>query len=176
MALEHAILVSLMERSGSGFELARRFDRSIGYFWSATHQQIYRSLRRMHDVGWLDATVVGQAGRPDKKVYTPTEVGKAELRRWLAAPVDGGKPQAVLAVKLRGASFGDPGAVRREFEQQLERSDALLDTYRTIEKRDFPNPAALTGAKLHQHLVLQAGLRGQETFSAWCRDVVAALA
>ena len=39
MALEHAILVSLTERAGSGYELARRFDRSIGYFWPATHQQ-----------------------------------------------------------------------------------------------------------------------------------------
>ncbi|MGA7054394.1 MAG: PadR family transcriptional regulator, partial [Mycobacterium sp.] len=42
MALPHAILVSLCERDGSGYELARRFDRSIGYFWAATHQQIYR--------------------------------------------------------------------------------------------------------------------------------------
>ena len=36
MALPHAILVSLCEQSGSGYELARRFDRSIGYFWAAT--------------------------------------------------------------------------------------------------------------------------------------------
>ena len=47
MALTHAILVALSEQSGSGYELARRFDRSIGYFWSATHQQIYRTLRVM---------------------------------------------------------------------------------------------------------------------------------
>ncbi|BBZ03212.1 hypothetical protein MCHIJ_26490 [Mycolicibacterium chitae] len=33
MALPHAILVSLSEQSGSGYELASRFDRSIGYFW-----------------------------------------------------------------------------------------------------------------------------------------------
>ena len=45
MALEHAILVSLLEKPGSGYELARRFERSIGYFWTATHQQIYRTLR-----------------------------------------------------------------------------------------------------------------------------------
>ena len=38
VALPHVILVSLSEQSGSGYELARRFDRSIGYFWSATHQ------------------------------------------------------------------------------------------------------------------------------------------
>ncbi|MEU0155402.1 PadR family transcriptional regulator [Micromonospora fulviviridis] len=42
MSLEHAILVSLLEQPASGYELARRFDRSIGRFWTATHQQIYR--------------------------------------------------------------------------------------------------------------------------------------
>ncbi|MGH3947803.1 MAG: PadR family transcriptional regulator, partial [Pseudonocardiaceae bacterium] len=53
MALEHAILVSLTERSGSGYELAKRFDKSIGFFWGATHQQIYRVLKRMDEAGWV---------------------------------------------------------------------------------------------------------------------------
>ena len=75
MALPHAILVSLCEQSGSGYELTHRFDRSIGYFWSATHQQIYRTLRTMEDDGWVSATVVAQRGRPDKKVYTVSEAG-----------------------------------------------------------------------------------------------------
>ena len=47
MSLKFAILTSLTERSGSGIELARRFDKSIGYFWPATHQQIYRELDRL---------------------------------------------------------------------------------------------------------------------------------
>jgi len=42
MPLDHALLVALSERPASGLELARRFDRSIGYFWHASHQQIYR--------------------------------------------------------------------------------------------------------------------------------------
>ncbi len=51
MALEHAILVSLSERAASGSDLVRRFDASIGFFWSATHQQIYRVLGRMEGDG-----------------------------------------------------------------------------------------------------------------------------
>ena len=59
MSLEHALLVSLRERPGTGIELARRFDRSIGFFWQATHQQIYRVLRRMEDDGWVSASTGG---------------------------------------------------------------------------------------------------------------------
>src|SRR5215470_5975636 len=99
MALEHAILVSLSERSGSGYELARRFEKSIGLFWSATHQQIYRVLKRMEDAGWVAVEAVAQEGRPDKKVHTVSAEGRAELRRWLAEPNPSAGPQE-LAVKL----------------------------------------------------------------------------
>lgn len=92
MALEHALLVSLTERAGSGYELARRFDKSIGYFWSATHQQIYRVLKRMAESGWLNSESVTQEGRPDKKVYSVSEAGRTELARWIAEPFDSGTP------------------------------------------------------------------------------------
>src|SRR6478609_10103268 len=55
VALEHALLVSLRERPATGIELTRRFDRSIGFFWRATHQQIYKVLRRMERDGWVAA-------------------------------------------------------------------------------------------------------------------------
>ena len=53
MSIQHALLTSLLEKPSSGYELARRFDKSMGYFWSATHQQIYRELGRMAEAGWL---------------------------------------------------------------------------------------------------------------------------
>ena len=81
MALEHAILVSLSERPASGLDLTRRFDRSIGFFWSATHQQIYRVLARMEADGWVRSTAVAQHGRPDKKVYDVAAAGRRELAR-----------------------------------------------------------------------------------------------
>src|ERR1700737_5316606 len=90
VALPHAILVSLCEQAGSGYELTHRFDRSIGYFWSATHQQIYRTLRTMEGDGWVSATLVVQRGRPDKKVYTVSDTGRAELARWIAGPLRAG--------------------------------------------------------------------------------------
>ena len=114
MALEHAILVALSERDGSGYELARRFDRSIGYFWPATHQQIYRVLRRMDEAGWVTHTEIAQDGRPDKKVYRVSAAGRDELSRWLAEPEDPAVLRDGLGVKLRGASLGDPGVVLQE--------------------------------------------------------------
>jgi DNA-binding PadR family transcriptional regulator len=175
MALEHAILVSLTERAGSGYELARRFDRSIGYFWPATHQQIYRVLRRMEEAGWVTHTDVAQEGRPDKKVYEVSVAGRAELTQWLAEPVDPAVLRDGLAVKLRGASLGDTSAVLREVERHRAEHSALLEVYRGIQLRDFPKPAKLNGRELHQYLVLRGGIRAEESFVAWCDEVIQAL-
>lgn len=185
MALPHAILVSLCEQAGSGYELARRFDRSIGYFWSATHQQIYRTLRAMENDGWVRATTVAQHARPDKRVYTVADPGRAELARWIAEPLSPtrtGRGSALsdnatreVAVKLRGAVYGDAAALRGQIDAlRAERADSL-NTYRGLEKRAFADPAALTGAALHQYLVLRGGIRAEESAIGWLDEVSQAL-
>ena len=106
MALEHAILVSLPERSASGYDLARRFDASIGHFWRASHQQIYKVLGRMETDKLVESNLVAQAGRPDKKVYAITTDGRDELTTWLATPTPPETLRSEFAVKLR-AMIGD---------------------------------------------------------------------
>lgn len=181
MALANAILVSLSEKAGSGYELARRFDRSIGYFWRATHQQIYKTLRVMEDDGWVSSTVVVQHGKPDKKVYDVADAGAAELARWIAAPLSarGGAANdsrlRELAVKIRGATFGDVEQVRIQAAELRAERASLLDVYRNYEKRQFPDPNVLSGSALHQYLVLHGGIRAEEGTVEWLDDVLSAL-
>jgi DNA-binding PadR family transcriptional regulator len=184
VALPHAILVSLCEQAGSGYELARRFDRSIGYFWAATHQQIYRTLRSMENDGWVHVDVVEQQARPDKKVYRVTDAGHAELSRWIAEPLQGrggsvsDSRTRELAVKIRGIAYGNDmslGALKTQVvELRNERAD-LLDTYLSLAKRQFPDPSALHGATLHQYLVLRGGIRAEEGSIEWLDEVAAAM-
>ena len=75
MALEHAILVALAERAGTGYELARRFDKSIGQFWTATHQQIYKVLARMESDGWLAVTHVACTNSVSPSASTGSAIG-----------------------------------------------------------------------------------------------------
>lgn len=188
MALPHAILVSLCEQAGSGYELARRFDRSIGYFWSATHQQIYRTLRAMEDDEWVRPRVVEQHGRPDKKVYTVAPAGRAELARWIAEPpksrghAHAGRGGSLtdnrtrdLAVKIRAAAYGDITAVREQARALRAERAALLDVYRGLEKDQFPDPAVLTGSQPHQYLVLRGGIRAEEGVIEWLTEVLSVL-
>ncbi|CAN5376448.1 PadR family transcriptional regulator [soil metagenome] len=174
MALEHALLVALREQPASGLELAKRFERSIGYFWSATHQQIYRVLGRMERDGWVGGTEVAQVARPTKKVYAVTPLGQHALADWLARPTETAGLRSELALKMRGASFGDRAAVLDVVRANLADHHLLLGHYQQLMKRDYPDPGALDGLDLDHYLVLRGGILMEETWIAWLTDYLKA--
>ena len=170
MALEHALLVSLSERPASGLDLTRRFDRSIGFFWSATHQQIYRVLARMEAAGWLRSEHVAQTGRPDKRVYAVADAGHDELRRWLAEPGPVEAFRSELAVKLRAASYGDRAAVLDQVAEHLTDHRTRLAHYEALAARDFPESDRLTDHDLDVYLVLRGGIRLERFWVDWLTE------
>lgn len=172
MALEHAILVSLRERPASGLDLTRRFDRSIGFFWSATHQQIYRVLARMESDGWVTAEHVAQQGRADKKVYAVTAAGRAELARWLATPITPESFRSEVAVRLRGASYGDREAVLEQVHAHAADHATRLAHYEQLAERDFPEglASATTDHDRDVYLVLRGGIRLEQFWVDWLTE------
>ncbi|KVH13500.1 PadR family transcriptional regulator [Burkholderia anthina] len=169
MSLPHALLTALAERPGSGSELADRFDRSIGYFWQATHQQIYRELGRLEEAGWIES-LPAESGRGRKRAYRILPAGKKELRRWIAEPEDPTPLREALMVRLRAEAVLGPAGLEDEIRRRIALHQEKLDLYLQIEARDFlaagdlaaGDPAAgESRTKRLQHLVLQAGIANE---------------
>jgi len=175
VALEHAILVSLAERAASGYDLARRFDASIGFFWKATHQQIYKVLARMEADGWVTVTVRPGAGRPARKEYAIAEAGRAELRRWSATPSAPESIRMELAVKVRGIAHGDRAAVLEEVQRHRELHAQQLAYYEKEAERWYPDPARIHPEDLPAWLVLQGGIGHERLLVDWCTSVMTTL-
>jgi DNA-binding PadR family transcriptional regulator len=177
MALEHAILVALTERSASGLELTRRFDRTIGFFWSATHQQIYRVLGRMEADGWVRCQRVAQQGRADKKVYDVAPPGRAELERWLVQPTPVESFRSEIAVRLRAASYGDRAGVLRQVQAHRADHATRLAHYEQLAARDFPHglESSAPGSRQRDvYLVLRGGIRLERFWVEWLTEYLEA--
>lgn len=177
MSTPHAILISLLERPSSGYDLARRFDRSMGYFWRATHQQIYRELGRMLQQEWIAVIpetagdAGGNAGVSRKKVYQVLPAGRAEVVRWVqedSADVDG---RNVFLIKLRAEAAIGPLGLDAELERLVASHRARLQTYLDIEQRDFSPADALTHAQQVQYAILKGGIRSEQSWLAWAEEV-----
>lgn len=176
MALEHAILVSLAEKSASGYDLARRFDASIGHFWKASHQQIYKVLGRMEQDGWVASEVVPQDGRPDKKVYVITAAGREELTSWTtkATPVE--PLRSEFAVKIRALQFGDREAIVSDVHARRRAHVDKLAFYLDSAAKYYPNPDSLGDDALGGWLTLRGGILAEETSITWCDEILRSLA
>ncbi len=172
MALEHAILVSLAEKSASGYDLARRFDMSIGHFWKASHQQIYKVLARMEGEKWVESHLVEQTGRPDKKDYAITGEGRDELHRWSLETTPPEALRSEFAVKIRGMQFGDREAVLADVRNRRAQHRAQLDYYLADAARNFPDPSAVPAEFAGAYLVLRGGIRAEEGGIDWCDEIL----
>jgi DNA-binding PadR family transcriptional regulator len=174
MALEHAILVSLAEKTASGYDLARRFDASIGHFWKASHQQIYKVLGRMESDKWVESHLVAQDNRPDKKVYAITGEGRDELRRWSSLPTPIEPLRSEFAVKLRGIGFGDQQAVLADVHTRRAAHAAQIAYYEASAEKHYPDPTSLKDDELGAYLVLRGGILAEQHALAWCDEVLQA--
>ena len=173
MSLPHALLTSIAEKPSSGYELARRFDKSIGYFWHATHQQIYRELARMEEQGWVASTEV-EGGRAGKKQFHVLDAGKEELHRWVKSSSPPMRLRDEMMVKLRADAAIGPIGLLEEFERRLVLHEQELHNYRLIEERDFNQPDLSRESHLH-YLILKAGIAFEESRVQWTKEILAFL-
>ncbi|MBV8062838.1 MAG: PadR family transcriptional regulator [Nevskia sp.] len=174
MSLPHALLTALLEHPGSGSELARRFDRSIGHFWQATHQQIYRELGRLEQAGWVES-LPPQSGRGRKRAYRVLPAGREELRRWTAQVPVPGPVRVELMVRLRAEAAIGPTGLRHNIERLLQEHTGKREQYRRIEAQDFP-PGERSREQQLQHLVLQGGIMFQTLWVEFCEQALQTLA
>jgi DNA-binding PadR family transcriptional regulator len=175
MSLPHAVLTSLLEKSSSGFDLARRFDKSIGYFWRASHQQIYRELARMEALGWIDSALAADAGKTRKREYRVLEAGRNELARWAAEPSAPMDLRDSLMVKLRASANLDCIDMGAELEAHVAGHRAQLAKYRVIEERDFAGVTEMPRSVRIQHMLLKKGILYEESSMAWSLEMLSLL-
>ncbi|POX47401.1 PadR family transcriptional regulator [Streptomyces sp. Ru71] len=175
MSLPHAILTALLEKPSSGLELTRRFDKSIGYFWSATHQQIYRELGRLEAEGYIRALPSEVPARGQKKAYEVLPAGRAELERWTAAAQDPKPLRDTLLLRLRAAAMVGTAGLQADLRRHLELHERQLAEYLEIEQRDFP-PGKDSAQDRLRHLVLRAGIDLETFWTRWLTHALAEVA
>src|SRR5580698_2255820 len=174
LALGDAILACLTEHPMTGYELAKTFDSSIGFFWKADHQQIYRELSRLRDRGYIQGREVVQTGKPNKLVYTLTSEGRAALKHWAARPSSPPSIKDDLLVRLYALDSVDIEPLRIDLMARLEHHrDRALRYERLLTKR-FPDGKA-PPADLGKLLSLRLGMRHERMVAEWCEEAIDAL-
>jgi DNA-binding PadR family transcriptional regulator len=174
LALGDAILACLTEGPMTGYELAKTFDSSIGFFWKTDHQQIYRELSRLRDRGHIQGREVVQSGKPNKLVYTLTPDGKAAFRHWAARPSTPASIKDELLVRLYALDSVDIEPLRADLMARQEYHRDRYERYERILKKRFPHDTA-EPADMGKLLGLRIGLRHERMVAQWCEEAITEL-
>ena len=172
MALRDAILVSLSDGPMSGYDLAKHFDQSIGFFWRATHSQIYRELSKLKDKGLVSAEEIPQRGKPNRIMYSVTDDGREALLNWSRQPCAPDPVKDDFLVRLYGLEHMDLDALREHLAQRLEGHRDRLAKFTEITEATVPD----TIGSLGRLRGLEIGLRYEREWAEWCEETLDALA
>jgi DNA-binding PadR family transcriptional regulator len=132
-ATEVAVLGLLMDGERSGYDLLRLAERSVGFFWTPAKTQMYAILRRLVDQGFATVRRVRQDQRPDKYLYTITELGEDRLREGLEQ-VGSAVNKNPLELKIFFGEHRPLGAVILDLETVRDNARAHLARLEEIEQ------------------------------------------
>lgn len=179
MALD-LMLLGLLRDPASGYDLRREFDRGPRHFWSAHLSQIYPTLQRMEDRGWLTSGAEPSEKGPARRVYRRTPAGTAALHAWLRGDPDLGVERLPYIGQLVFLGELRDRARTRVFVADLrDRFDAYRDFLRASAdalRADHPgDPAGWDDDALHELLCLEIGIGALDGKIAACDQGMALL-
>jgi DNA-binding PadR family transcriptional regulator len=175
MALAHAILATLMDYPCSGYDLRKRFERSVGFFWQASFQQIYRELGKLEEQGLVESEAIAQQGRPDKKVFAVTASGEAFLQKWIQTPCEMSPVRDELLVKMFAGFIVPKEKILMELKEHQSLHQERLAVYQQIQHNAFANPDNLSEKELFRYLSLCNGIQFEIGWLAWCEQAISAI-
>ncbi|MEB3288499.1 MAG: PadR family transcriptional regulator [Leptolyngbya sp.] len=171
MALAHTILAVLSQQPYSGYDISKRFEESVSCYWQASQQQIYRELGKMEQQGWVVYETLPQAGKPDKKIYSLTEAGRAELRRWYAEPTEPTPIREDLLVRVLAAPYVPEGRLMDELRRRRQIHADQLACYQAVDK-DYNALVDPPVVEQFRYLTLRRGMRYEQDWIDWIDEVL----
>lgn len=171
MALAEAILTCLTERPMSGYDLAKTFDTSIGFFWKANHQQIYRELARLKQLGMVTSKEVPQPGKPTSTICSITAAGRARLQDWFQEPTTPPSLKENLLIKFYGLETTNLPALSKDVEARRNQHRHRYALYEKILAKRYTG-RALNRTEIGKLAGLKFGLGYERLWLDWCRDTL----
>ncbi len=99
MSIRYGLLALLERGPRHGYQLRSEFEAATGTTWPLNVGQVYTTLARLERDGLV--LPAGAADADGRVTYRITDVGRAEVSGWFAAPVQrSDRPRDELAIKL----------------------------------------------------------------------------
>ncbi|MCM1156359.1 MAG: PadR family transcriptional regulator [Roseburia sp.] len=172
--IDCVILGLLSHEELTGYEIKKRIDTTLNYFWSASYGSIYPALNDLVKRG-LATKREDTKSKRNKLIYTITESGRDYLKSWLSLPVEKDELRYETLLKLFfGSEKGEEQALIhiKTFEKKIEEKLPYLLHAETVLSKILNEDTA------HQYylLTVKFGVKTYQTYLEWCKEAKKILA
>jgi DNA-binding PadR family transcriptional regulator len=175
MSLEHILLGILSDKPLTGYDISKWYQMLLKYFYPADQRTIYRALKRMHENGWVDVEVVVQETSPNRKVYHLTQIGKTELKEWLATPLPLDPAYNLWLGQLYFGDNVDPSYLITNLQARRQQITAQLEELERRANQENPQ-VVLTPKLLIRSMTLAYGIAVNRFRVQWLDSAIQYLA
>lgn len=168
--IDMVILGLLMHENLSGYDIKKRIDSGISFFWKGSYGSIYPSLNAMEQEGLIvRVSDPGSESRREKFLYSITKAGKEHLVAWLqdAKASNDLKYETILKLFFGGA-VGPEVTIRtiEQFEQDISAELQILKVY----QKNLEESMHQSEDHLYFYLTVTFGVETYEGYLRWCRE------
>lgn len=166
--IDCVILGLLSHEALTGYEIKKRMDTALKYFWGASYGSIYPALNDLVSRGLATKREDADSKR-NKLIYTITESGRNYLKKWLSLPVekDELRYETLLKLFFGNENGADQTLIHIEaFEKKIEEELPYLLHAEAILTQNLHEEAT------HKYylLTVKFGIKTYQTYLEWCQE------
>jgi PadR family transcriptional regulator AphA len=166
--LSYGLLSLLSTEPMTGYDLTLKINR----FWRSTHSAIYPLLSELEENKYVEFILKKQDGKPDKKIYNLTVLGKEFLHEWFISETSDAVVRDEMTLKLYCIQYMDTKAVEKLLNELETRYKKKIEDYKSsIEKirlKFCENSEALPSSSFGAYILTQRVLNEAILDLEWC--------
>lgn len=166
--IDCVILGLLSHEELTGYEIKKRMDTALKYFWGASYGSIYPALGDLVERGL--ATKREDAGsKRNKLIYSITGEGRNYLKKWLTLPVE--KDELRYETLLKVFFGNEQGAEQalshiESFQAKTEKELSFLLGFEKV----LENCLEDDDAHRYYLLTVKFGIKSYRAYLEWCEE------
>ena len=163
--IDMVILGLLSHEDLTGYDMKKRIDGAISFFWKGSFGNIYPALKDMEAQGLITKNDTAVGGR-EKIVYHITKKGGDTLRSWLgdAQASNELRYETLLKLFFGGAAKAEVSLQNIEtFEAQVRQDMKVLRAYAENLEKVLDDPD-----HVYYSLTVSFGIETYEAYLRWC--------
>lgn len=173
---KYALLGILNNNPGSGYDIKKMCDSSIGHFWNENFGHIYPMLQKMEEEELITKEIKQTEGKQTKNIYSITGKGKEELEKWLMVPIEKAPVRSELLLKIFLSKDIPAKNIMELIRKEKEDAENNIEKYSEIESLLNSNKIQIDKKNLVLWLsTISYGKHSEEIKIKWCEETLKSL-